>query len=78
MIGFPNLCSYSDGMSMAVPFIESIDVATTGDQFAWTCGYYTQYDWSGYGDVFFEVHSMNAIVSTVTAFVGLTVAALFY
>jgi len=78
MIGFPNLCTYTDGMAISYPLIESIDVATTGDQFAMTCGYYTEYDWSGEGDVYFEVNSMNAMLKTVTAVAGLAIAALFY
>jgi len=77
MIGFPGMCSYTDWAAIDYPLIEGIDVATTGDQFAMTCGYYTEYEWSGYGDLYFEIASMNALTSTVSAFAMVAVSALF-
>jgi len=77
MTGFPNMCSYVDWSAIDYPLIEDVDVATTGDQFAWTCGYYVQYEWSGYDDVYFEIDSMNSIARTVSAFALVAVSALF-
>ena len=42
MTGFPNACSYSYG-GTGVEISEDTETATTGDQFAWTCGYYVIY-----------------------------------
>lgn len=44
-------------------------VATTGDEFAWTCGYYVEYEWSGYHDVYFEIDTLNAMRNAVSALV---------
>jgi len=77
MIGFPGMCTYTDWAAIDYPLIEDVDVATTGDQFAMTCGYYVQYEWSGYDDVYFEIDSMNAIARTVSAFALVAVSALF-
>jgi len=77
MTGFPNMCSYVDWSAISYPLIEGIDVATNGDQIAGTCGYYTEYEWSGYDDVWFEIHSMNALSKTVSAFALVAVSALF-
>jgi len=43
-----------------------------------TCGYYVQYEWSGYDDVYFEIDSMNALTKTVSAFALVAVSALFF
>jgi len=60
MIGFPNACSYVNWLGISSTFTEGDVVATTGDQFAWTCGYYVTYEWDGYGDLWFEVSTMGA------------------
>lgn len=73
MIGFPDLCTYSDALAISTFGLEDTVYATTGDQFAWTCGYYTTFEWNGDDDVEFQVHSMNAISNTLSA---LTLAAL--
>ena len=76
MTGFPNACTYVDWSAIDYPLVEDVDVATTGDQFAWTCGYYTEYEWSGYESVYFEIASMNALAKTVTTFALVAVTAL--
>jgi len=76
MIGFPGMCTYTEWAAIDYPLIEGVDVATTGDQFAMTCGYYVQYEWSGYDDVYFEITSMNAVGSAVTAFALVAVSSL--
>jgi len=77
MTGFPGMCDYVEWAAIDYPLIEGVDTATTGDQFAMTCGYYTQYEWSGYDDVYFEITSMNAVGSAVSAFSLVAVSALF-
>jgi len=69
MIGFPGLCSYSDGIAISSDVTEGVKVATTGDEFAWTCGYYVEYEWSGLDDVYFEVDTLNAVRNAVSAMV---------
>lgn len=69
-------CYYVDSVSVSVPFIPSFDYTTSGDAAAITCGYYVEYEWSGDNDVWFEIHSMNAIARTVSAFALVAVSAL--
>jgi hypothetical protein len=40
MVGFPNACTYTDWIAISTPVVSDTVWATTGDQFAWTCGYY--------------------------------------
>jgi hypothetical protein len=67
MIGFPGACTYTDWLAISTPVIEGTIWATTGDQFAWTCGYWVEYEWDGYDDATFEIASMNAVVKAVSA-----------
>lgn len=78
MTGFPGMCSYVDWMAISYPLIVDVVYATTGDQFAMTCGYWTEYEWNGDDDVYFEIASMNAIVKTASAFALAAVGALFF
>jgi len=68
MIGFPGVCSWSSILAVQYPLAEGVFVGTTGDVFAGTCGYYTEYEWSGMGDVFYQIHSNNALASAISAF----------
>jgi hypothetical protein len=63
MIGFPGKgwCSYSDWASILTPIAQSTEYATIADQFAWTCGYYVEYEWNGNGEIYWEINSMNAV-----------------
>jgi len=49
MTGFPGACTYVDSIAIAYPLIDDVDYGTSGDQFAMTCGYYAEYEWSGEG-----------------------------
>jgi len=76
MQGFPNACGYTDWIALSYPLLEDIKVATSGDEFAWTCGYYVEYEWNGEGDVYFEVESNNAILKAISAFAFLAIGSL--
>jgi len=76
MTGFPNMCTYTDWSAVSYPILENVNTLTTGDSMAVSCGYYTEYEWSGYGDVYFEINSMNALARTVSAFALVAVSAL--
>ena len=78
MVGFPNACSYSDWAGISYPMMSDVEYATTGDQFAWTCGYYVFYEWSGAESVYFEISSMNAIASAFSAFTAVAISALLF
>jgi len=78
MVGFPNLCSYTDWLAIYTPVIEGNLWATSADQFAWTCGYYVQYEWNGNGDVWFEVASENAVTTAISAIALATVGSLLF
>jgi len=52
MIGFPNACSFDETFGIHYELELGTEYATTGDQFAWTCGWYVAMDWSGYGDLY--------------------------
>jgi len=77
MIGFPGLCSYTDWLAISTPVVQGQVWATTGDQFAWTCGYYVEYEWNGNDDVYFEVLSMNAVTKAISTLALATAALLF-
>lgn len=64
MIGFPGACIYDANVDIISDVAEDTIVATTGDRAAWTCGYYTTYQWNGNGDLFFIIHTANAILNT--------------
>jgi hypothetical protein len=76
MVGFPNMCTYTDWIAISYPLVEDITYATTGDMFAMTCGYYVEYTWDGDGDVYFEIDSDNAVLRAVSAFAFLAIGAL--
>ena len=77
MMGFPGMCDYTDWAAIDYELFEDVVYATTGDQFAMTCGYYSEYEWSGYQSVFFQVDSMNALAKAVSAFALVATSALF-
>lgn len=78
MIGFPGLCSYTDWLAISTPVVEATVWATTGDQFAWTCGYYVEIEWNGNDDVWLEVASMNAVAKAFSAIALATMGALLF
>lgn len=65
LIGFPgpDMCSYTDWLSISTELPSESPIATSADQFAFTCGYYAQYEWIGDDDVYFEIVSMNAVIN---------------
>lgn len=77
MVGFPNACTYTDWIAISYPLVEDVIYATTGDMFAMTCGYYAEYTWNGYGDVYFEIDSDNAILKAISSFAIIAVGSLF-
>jgi hypothetical protein len=77
MIGFPGACSYSDGLAIGSTITSDTVWATTGDQFAWTCGYYVTYEWQGYDNVYFELHTNNAMKAFISA-LSLTILSSIY
>jgi hypothetical protein len=76
MIGFPGMCSYEEIIGVRYDIELGVTYATTGDQFAWTCGYYTEVLWMGNEGVHIEVWSMNALASAVSAFAIVATSAL--
>jgi hypothetical protein len=69
MAGLPDSCVYTDWVAIQSPIVEYLEVITSGDTFALTCGYYVQYDWSGFDPVYFEIQSNQAAsISMVGAF----------
>jgi len=78
MVGFPNACSYVSWLGIPSTFEEDAVVKTSGDQFAFTCGYYVTYEWAGSGDLWFEVASMNALAKTVGAISFATMGSLLF
>jgi len=76
MVGFPNMCTYTDWIAISYPLIEGVTYATTGDMFAMTCGYYTEYNWDGYGDVYFEIDSDNAVIRALSTFALIAIGTL--
>jgi hypothetical protein len=67
MVGFPGACTYTDWIAMSMEVTEDEHISTTGDEFAWTCGYYVEYDWDGEDEVYFEIETDNAITRAVSA-----------
>jgi len=68
MIGFPDACSFDETFGIHYELELGTEYATTGDQFAWTCGWYVAMDWSGMGDLYIESWTMNALAKAVTGF----------
>jgi len=68
MIGFPNACSFDETFGIHYELELGTEYATTGDQFAWTCGWYVAMDWSGMGDLYIESWTMNALAKAATGF----------
>jgi len=68
MIGFPNACSFDETFGIHYELELGEEYATTGDQFAWTCGWYVAMDWSGMDDLYIESWTMNALAKAVTGF----------
>jgi hypothetical protein len=77
MVGFPNACTYTDWIARSTPVVVDTVWATTGDQFAWTCGYYAEYEWSGSSMVYFEI-STNSALNLLASSVVLTVISALY
>jgi len=50
MVGFPGngMCTYVDWIAITYPLLPVIKWATSGNEFAMTCGYYVEYEWTGY------------------------------
>ena len=40
MTGIPGLCDYSEWAAVKSPLSEGVEYVTSGNQFAWNCGYY--------------------------------------
>lgn len=80
MIGFPgkDMCTYTDWIAISYPLIEDVKTSTSGNEFAMTCGYYVEYEWNGYDDVYFEVDLNNSVVKTISAFAFVALGALFF
>lgn len=76
MIGFPDACTYDYTFGVKYELEQGMEYATTGDQFAWTCGWYVQVEWSGYEGLYIESWTKNALVNTATAFAMLATGAL--
>jgi hypothetical protein len=51
-------------MSLDYVLYSGVEYATSSDQFATTCGYYTQYEWQGQASVYFEVKTNAATQAT--------------
>jgi len=79
MSGFPGAttCNWADWASIEKSLKEDTNYATSADEFAWTCGYYVEYEWNGEGDVYFEIDSNNALVKTMSAIAMAALATLF-
>jgi len=77
MTGFPGLCTYTDWSAFDRTLKEGHNVAVFSDEFAWFCGWYAEYEWSGTGDVFFEIHSMDAVAKAATSFALVALSALY-
>jgi len=68
MSGFPGSCTYtSDSSAVGNPLDAGTKIATSGNEFAWNCGYYVEYEWNGNGDVYFQINSNNAIMRAASA-----------
>lgn len=78
MIGFPDACSYTDWLAIKTPVDVQTIMATTGDQFAWTCGFYVTIEWTGKDDVYFEIYTGNALNMLVSSLVLGLLAVGFY
>lgn len=80
MGGFPGSCSDpsddATGTSDETNWEAGDKIATSGNEFAWTCGYYVEYEWDGNGDVYFEINSNNAIYRAASAIGLLAIGAL--
>jgi len=82
MVGFPNLCSYVDWLGISTPFsalgLEETIIATSADQWAWTCGYYVTYEWNGEDDGWFIIAADNAVSTAISAIALATVGSLLF
>lgn len=78
MIGFPDACTYDETFGVHYDLDLGLEYATTGDQFAWTCGWYVKVDWSGMNSLYIESWTMNAIAKTITGFATLALSAILF
>lgn len=76
MIGFPNACTFNYDFGIKSDLVLGTEYATTGDQFAWTCGYYVEVEWSGYSGVHIEVWTLNGLTNVLSAFAILATGSL--
>lgn len=61
MFGIPGSCDFYPEVAVSwEPAVGEL-VKTSGDDFAFTCGYYVEYEWNGQFDVFWKIKSNNAI-----------------
>lgn len=73
----PSTCQYVETVSITHPLGEGVIGYTSADSAVMTCGHFVEYEWSGNSDVWFEIHSMNAIAKTVSVFAFVALSALF-
>jgi len=80
MVGFPGKgwCSPGGWWGIDSVMEEGVEYATTGDQFAWTCGYVVHYWWPGDESIYWEMHTQNAVTKAASAFIVAALAALMF
>ena len=76
MTGFTGICNYYDWAAMNIHIKSGKNMKVQGDQPSIHCGYYVDYEWSGKGDVFFEIHSMNAFTKATSSFILIALSTL--
>ena len=57
MFGFPEACVYWDFLPVRFQMPPDAQLQTTYEEFAFACGYYVEYTWSGLDDVQFIIES---------------------
>ena len=77
MTGFSGFCNYYDWSAVDMPVKEGKPKKSVSDSFTTWCGYYTLYEWSGNGDVFWEIHSMDAVVKAAGSLAVIALASLY-
>lgn len=78
MIGFPDACTYDYTFGVKYDLEQGVEYATTGDQFAWTCGWYVEVEWWGDKGLYIESWTKNAVTTALTAFGLLTTSAFLF
>jgi len=72
----PGMCVWNPLSFQTSPFLQDNVVPTWGDGSGLYCGYKVNFDWEGDGDVWFEIHSNNALVKAASAFFLVALGAL--